>query len=740
MLPSLGGHQDCGEAEVAGCHADAADLIRLLNADDSPSDSRLDTADMRLPADPSVAIRDEEPGKAAGFHGSVNLAGAFAHFQEISQAAFPAAAASGALVRFNSKWFQLQWRQLAVLAATGTPSASLCHALPRSVDPFDRLLRRCGAELAGRRSALRQICEGSGPAEQHMILLCSAVLCGSAPGSAGSVQDLAADKDIDAVAEAVAIELSDGWYFVQASLDTGLADLVRKGKLRAGRRVHICMAKMDGPPTGGCDPLELPGEARLQLVLSGCRPASGSTTSSKCDGGVAAADPASSRIRLGFQSRPFPPSRIAELREGAGFVPSVDVIVLRVLPPTFRSWQRQPAERSPKGKGKGNVKGRGEDPSEAGRRTPPEERSISQEQSRLEAIAEEEVKRTEAAMEGCDDNLQSDADGSGRLEVNRLQEQIQARVSARMFEESSRPQLQAVVLDAQAVVRTATSGNWWDSIALLTLPGPFDDQEPQAFDRLRITCSRTGAAREAGPGSSGSSGRWGPLRIYSGRGSRMQLSRPVTGTGPPGLSGLLPDGERLLRSPFCLGAPVLSEAVGPCGSIPPSSLRGHFCDLIGVPIHAGSVEQLPSLNGFRASCVLFLLAPGQRLCRVLLAEDVSLPGGPVAVSGTGQPGCTSGNEAWARLERVRALWSAEAGKSAAAAAGGRSPSAVAVHNVTFDWHDARRRTTNFRARRLQFRISLSPDDIRLRRALDWSFFSPAEVMQARASLQAGGLH
>ncbi|CAE7948507.1 OTOL1 [Symbiodinium sp. KB8] len=63
------------------------------------------------------------------------------------------------------------------------------------------------------------------------------------------------------------IELSDGWYFIKASLDAELHDRVRRHQLRSGRLLHICMASAVDFPIDGSDPLQLPETARTFVAL-----------------------------------------------------------------------------------------------------------------------------------------------------------------------------------------------------------------------------------------------------------------------------------------------------------------------------------------------------------------------------------------------------------------------------------------------------------------------------------------
>ncbi|OLP85362.1 hypothetical protein AK812_SmicGene33682 [Symbiodinium microadriaticum] len=135
--------------------------------------------------------------------------------------------------RYEDRWLRNHLAQLALLSlrsmdAVSRDLKSICK----------RLGKRARAEIAGRRSAIFQICTGSG---KHQRL-------------AYAYED-------------AWIELSDGWYFIKASLDAELHDRVRRHQLRSGRLLHICMASAVDFPIDGSDPLQLPETARTFVAL-----------------------------------------------------------------------------------------------------------------------------------------------------------------------------------------------------------------------------------------------------------------------------------------------------------------------------------------------------------------------------------------------------------------------------------------------------------------------------------------
>ncbi|CAK9111079.1 Breast cancer type 2 susceptibility protein homolog (Fanconi anemia group D1 protein homolog), partial [Durusdinium trenchii] len=87
--------------------------------------------------------------------------------------------------------------------------------------------------LGGQRPILRKVLEKDAPASAHMVL-CLARL----PRAGSKAQ------------------VTDGWYAVQADLDHGLEDLVRRGKLAVGDKFHVGGATLCGNEHG-VDPLEI---------------------------------------------------------------------------------------------------------------------------------------------------------------------------------------------------------------------------------------------------------------------------------------------------------------------------------------------------------------------------------------------------------------------------------------------------------------------------------------------------
>ncbi|CAK0879816.1 unnamed protein product [Prorocentrum cordatum] len=629
VLPSemISDMQRCGRAEgdqgsldgavrkrAAAARQAMGDLLEELNADscvlESPHqpDARAAAGASNLSNRPVAQLVSTRDAVFAQFRRAV----------EASPEAPAPEAAEGGLARFGRAWLEHHWRQLALVAALAAQREQ--PRTPASRESIvTELVRRCRRELAGRCSALHRACVagGGGLGSLHLVLLCASV----APASAG------------APARA---ELSDGFYSVSVELDA-------RSQIRAGRTVHVCGGTVEGLPECGCHPLEQPAAACLRVPPNAWRPAS-------------------SGCRLGPQRRPFPAARLADVRPGGGDVPLVDVVVLRVLPCTYRSF---------------GVRGG----------TAAAERTSSQELAHCEALAAGALSGAEAAVR--------ELAGAGADEAAQvaLAERLRAEAQARVAAEAGSPHLPVLVVDAQAVA--GPSPSWWGSVAVLTLRGASEEVGPAPLDRLRVTSA--GVAR---------SGAGGLLRLFCGPASRMQhRPRARSSAAPPGLPL-----AAFLGGPF--GASGGPPALGAGGDPPPPrELRGLFCDLAGAPLRGGAAEAGACRGGgWRAFLPLWLLAPGGRLCRVLVEE-------------------------WAEdAARARgALGRAAAAFGAACA----DEAALLVQNVTFAWYDPQRQVVNFRARRLHLRLARNPTSLDAQRAMGSLCFSAGELERWRALLESG---
>ncbi|KAL1232454.1 Breast cancer type 2 susceptibility protein [Trichinella spiralis] len=114
--------------------------------------------------------------------------------------------------------------------------------------------------------------------------------------------------------ECITVELTDGWYGINAKLDACLSDLAKSGRIQVGMKLFIINATLHGAE-GGCEPLEAPCNVRLALTINGVRRARW-------------------WARLGYlRITKTPAFPISSLREGK--VVAVKVILCRKYPPVY---------------------------------------------------------------------------------------------------------------------------------------------------------------------------------------------------------------------------------------------------------------------------------------------------------------------------------------------------------------------------------------------------------------------
>ncbi|KRZ78590.1 Breast cancer type 2 susceptibility -like protein, partial [Trichinella papuae] len=114
--------------------------------------------------------------------------------------------------------------------------------------------------------------------------------------------------------QCITVELTDGWYGINAKLDACLSDLAKRGRIQVGMKLFIINATLHGAE-GGCEPLEAPCNVRLALTINGVRRARW-------------------WARLGYlRVTKTPAFPISSLREGK--IVAVKVILCRKYPPVY---------------------------------------------------------------------------------------------------------------------------------------------------------------------------------------------------------------------------------------------------------------------------------------------------------------------------------------------------------------------------------------------------------------------
>ncbi|KAL8161901.1 hypothetical protein V2J09_013390, partial [Rumex salicifolius] len=164
----------------------------------------------------------------------------------------------------------------------------------------------------GHRSAIKKILEGDASPSSVLILCISAIF----PNNNVEVETEPVTVNENERRAACMIELTDGWYSINARLDVVLSEFLALGKLFVGQKLRIWGACLGGwiQPVS---PLQAPSTINLQLHGNG--------TYRACW-----AD------RLGFARDPCMPLAFTHIRSSGGPVPRVLVGVKRIYPVLYK--------------------------------------------------------------------------------------------------------------------------------------------------------------------------------------------------------------------------------------------------------------------------------------------------------------------------------------------------------------------------------------------------------------------
>ncbi|XP_076310438.1 uncharacterized protein LOC143225246 isoform X2 [Tachypleus tridentatus] len=111
----------------------------------------------------------------------------------------------------------------------------------------------------------------------------------------------------------VQVELTDGWYSIQAQLDSPLIRIVQQGRLKVGQKLITSGAELIGSDKA-CSPLEVSSDLKLKLSTN-------STRRARWD------------LRLGFFHCPVPfPVSLSSLFPDGGTVGCVEIVVVQLYP------------------------------------------------------------------------------------------------------------------------------------------------------------------------------------------------------------------------------------------------------------------------------------------------------------------------------------------------------------------------------------------------------------------------
>ncbi|PNT69978.1 hypothetical protein BRADI_2g03990v3 [Brachypodium distachyon] len=191
---------------------------------------------------------------------------------------------------------------------------------------FEELKYRYDREVNnGHRSAIKKILEGNALPSLMMVLCISAIhsrpgisKCKLEAGRADTNEDISGNKSLTAAHrnKSAQIELTDGWYALEASLDVALSEQLDKRKLSIGQKLRIWGASLCGW-TGPVSFHEASGTVKLMVHVNGSYRARWDDT-------------------LGFCKHVGPPLAFKCIKASGGRVPRTLVGVSRIYPVLYK--------------------------------------------------------------------------------------------------------------------------------------------------------------------------------------------------------------------------------------------------------------------------------------------------------------------------------------------------------------------------------------------------------------------
>ncbi|KAJ4821846.1 hypothetical protein Tsubulata_046386 [Turnera subulata] len=175
---------------------------------------------------------------------------------------------SGALVQYASKeWVtnHYKWIVWKLACYDRCYTAKPASKFLTNVNVIEELKYRYDREVNhGHRSAIKRILEGDASPSSMMVLCISAIY----PSCKPNVEIHSAASNGAESNNAAGVELTDGWYAVDAILDVPLLKLLTAGKLSVGQKLRIWGAGLCGW-VGPVSPLEVSKTVTLSLHING---------------------------------------------------------------------------------------------------------------------------------------------------------------------------------------------------------------------------------------------------------------------------------------------------------------------------------------------------------------------------------------------------------------------------------------------------------------------------------------
>ncbi|SNX85036.1 related to Rad51-associated protein Brh2 [Melanopsichium pennsylvanicum] len=285
----------------------------------------------------------------------------------------------------NLAWVQNHWTLILwKLAATVRLEPSSAVHRWSWDEVVRQLLYRYEREVhLAQRSCLKRIQEHDSSPSRPMILFVTKII-----EEETEVQERSGEI---VTRKATILELSDGWYRVQAQIDPVLASACQRGRLRVGHKLAIMGAMLDAQGEGN--------EVLAAYHMSSLVLASNSVSLARWD------------AKLGFAPQPFISSLRSLTAEG-GLVSLMDVVITKVFPHAYVDAERSSSKP-------GNPRGEQEEAEEREAWTKKREDAIAQ----LELQMETENRRAYDLVEALSDVVGDGSflpdmtdDPSGRLE------------------------------------------------------------------------------------------------------------------------------------------------------------------------------------------------------------------------------------------------------------------------------------------------------------------------------------
>jgi breast cancer 2 susceptibility protein len=175
----------------------------------------------------------------------------------------------------------------------------------------------------GLRPTIRKILNRDAAASRLMVLAVSQIL----PFPGAQVENTNTSDGEMITANQFKLELTDGWYAIQAAVDDRLIEFIQDGLIKAGTKLLISNAKLQGAEDG-IEPLDEsyhPSDPSYQIGLKIC---ANSTRLAKWNAKLGFLDPNTSKTPHGL----LLVKKVSDIIPGGGEIPITRLFVVRRYP------------------------------------------------------------------------------------------------------------------------------------------------------------------------------------------------------------------------------------------------------------------------------------------------------------------------------------------------------------------------------------------------------------------------